>query len=97
MFGYGAREAVLRALTGTGRRGFGGPATVGDFAEALAQVLPGVDLDVDADGVRISLPRPSGAQVRAAGTLAFAFGWDLTEEVVDGGPAARLRFRPSSP
>lgn len=97
MFGYGAREAVLRALTGTGRRGFGGPATVGDFAEALGQVLPGVDLDVGADGVRMTLPGPSGAQVRAAGTLAFAFGWDLTEEVVDGGPAARLRFRPSSP
>ena len=97
MFGYGAREAVLRALTGTGLRGFGAPATAADFAEALAQLLDSVDVSVAPDGVRSSLSAPFEAVARAADILAFAHGWQLDVEVVDGGGTARLRFRPSSP
>ena len=97
MFGYGAREAVLRALTGTGLRGFGAPATAADFAEALAQLLDSVDVSVAPDGVRSSLSAPFEDEARAADILAFAHGWQLDVEVVDGGGTARLRFRPSSP
>jgi len=75
-FGYGAREAVVRALAGdpADRAPFGAPATADDLAAAIAAVTG-------------STPTTSGASVVVTGApagvlhaLAFAHGWTVTHE-----------------
>ena len=97
MFGYGAREAVLQALRGEGQRVFGDPATAADLAAALADLLRTTDVLHDGDAVAASLSAPFETEVAAAGVLAFAYGWGIDVEVVDGGGTAQLRFRPGYP
>ncbi|MBB6628999.1 coenzyme F420-0:L-glutamate ligase [Nocardioides sp. KIGAM211] len=91
LFGYGAREAVLRALAGSpdDRAPFGAPAADGEVTAAISLVL-GVDADPDGDGLAVPLG-PEGRAVLAA--LAFAHGWVLD----DNDSAGRLRVRPSTP
>ena len=88
LFGYGAREAVLRALLGdpADAAPFGAPAAAAELAAALT-VLGGVPR-VEGDGLVLDGEPPHDA-VRA---LAFAHGW-----VVDPDDRVRLRPRPESP
>lgn len=91
MFGWGAREAVLRALLGdpADRTPFGAPATAAEMAEALA-ALTGTGADPDGDGLRVLGPGVSSEAVRA---LAFAHGWTVTTGPDDG----LLRLQPGRP
>ena len=91
LFGYGAREAVIRALSGKAldRGPFGRPAGAEEMRAALVRVL-GAEAEVgESDsGLRIA-PGPEPAQI---GALAFAHGWTT----VHGGPHGYL-IRPATP
>ncbi|MEJ7794756.1 MAG: coenzyme F420-0:L-glutamate ligase [Nocardioides sp.] len=91
MFGWGAREAVLRALRGdpADRTPFGAPASVAEMAEALA-ALVGSEPEPDGAGLRLTGSTVSAEAVRA---LAFAHGWTVTTGP-DGG---RLGLQPAHP
>jgi coenzyme F420-0:L-glutamate ligase/coenzyme F420-1:gamma-L-glutamate ligase len=88
LFGYGAREAVLRALVGDpdDATPFGSPSDATELAAALTRL--GGAPHVEDDGLALGGDLPREA-VRA---LAFAHGW-----VVDPGDRVRLRPRPQSP
>lgn len=91
LFGYGAREAVVRALAGQegDRAPFGSPASAADLAAAV-ETVTGLAADV-ADG-QVSVGTVE-AVVRAKLTaLAFAFGWELSEK-----SAGLSRLRPVTP
>lgn len=73
MFGFGAREAVVRALRGepSDQRAFGAPAPSEDLLAALAEV--GVEAEVDPDGsIRV---QGGSTHAVAASAVAFAHGW----------------------
>lgn len=72
-FGYGAREAVVRALAGRpgDRAPFGTAASVEEIAEALVSVLR---IEPRVDGDALVLSHPADGVVRA---LAFAHGWSV--------------------
>lgn len=88
MFGYGAREAVVRALRGSpeDRAGFGAPATAEEVAAAVADVTG-------------SRPTADGAGLLADGpvdvlrVLAFAHGWEVAAPT----GASGTRLLPSTP
>ena len=109
LFGYGAREAVVRALAGdpADRAAFGSPASPDDLAAALAAALrlpPRPPEPVGADH-EVTLPPtgsagPDGAGLEPAAALAlvcFSHGWDVvsTRRLPDGG--IRARVRPATP
>ncbi|WP_248582882.1 coenzyme F420-0:L-glutamate ligase [Nocardioides sp. InS609-2] len=77
MFGYGAREAVVRALAGQpdDRAPFGTPATLDDLAAALAQ-LPGVS-EVSEEGARARVAGADRTVGTAVAATCFAFGWQV--------------------
>lgn len=88
LFGYGAREAVLRALTAdpADQRAFGSPVPLEELLEALRRVgvsgRPGGDSELVA---------PDSPAVRA---VAFAHGWEpVPDSATDAGP----RWRATSP
>ena len=87
LFGYGAREAVVRALAGRpeDRAPFGAPASADELAEAVLTVT-GAAAEPDGAGLLVR-----GGEPGALRALAFAFGWTLTES---GGLA---RLHPPSP
>lgn len=68
MFGLGAREAVVAALTGV-RTGFGAPASSADLLDAL--VACGFEAGTDEDGVHVA----AGAEDVRLRMLLTAFGW----------------------
>jgi coenzyme F420-0:L-glutamate ligase/coenzyme F420-1:gamma-L-glutamate ligase len=89
LFGFGAREAVVRAVTGdpADRVVFGAPAA----AEELAEALHGLGATAAAYGGGLEV---TGAVSRdLVGVLAFAHGWALQESDAPG----RLRLRPATP
>ena len=73
LFGYGAREAVVRALAGDPASlvPFGAPATADDVAEAVARVLGEAP-----EPVAGGLAAPPDPRLAA---LAFAHGWRVEE------------------
>ncbi|WGL51514.1 coenzyme F420-0:L-glutamate ligase [Nocardioides sp. BP30] len=73
-FGYGAREAVLRALTGDAadRTPFGAPASAEELAAAIAQAT-GLVAVPDRQGLAVTGAEPG--RRTALDALAFAFGW----------------------
>jgi coenzyme F420-0:L-glutamate ligase/coenzyme F420-1:gamma-L-glutamate ligase len=76
LFGYGAREAVVRALLGdpADRAPFGAPVSPEDLIEVLALVL-GVDPVLEAnDRLRVATER-----LDVVSALAFAHGWQVLE------------------
>lgn len=81
LFGYGAREAVLRALIGDpdDRAPFGSPAAVEELAEALT-ALTGAAPVPDGPGLLASGARSE----LALRTLGFAYGWRVTTGRTDG-------------
>jgi coenzyme F420-0:L-glutamate ligase / coenzyme F420-1:gamma-L-glutamate ligase len=87
LFGYGAREAVVRALAGRpeDRAPFGAPASPEELVAAVAEVT-GLTALPDGDDLVVA-----GAETGVLGALAFAFGWSLS---VDSDGVARL-LRPS--
>ncbi|HTW17878.1 MAG TPA: coenzyme F420-0:L-glutamate ligase [Nocardioides sp.] len=75
LFGFGAREAVVRALAGdpADRRPFGAPASADELADAL-RLVTGADVRLEDGGLRVAVPH-SGAWPGAVAALAFAHGW----------------------
>ncbi len=91
LFGYGAREAVVRALRADGadRAPFGAPAPVGELVSAVQRVCGtdleepapptsalGTGLDQDPESARVRLP--PGADRTAVCAVGFAHGWQVT-------------------
>jgi len=89
MFGYGAREAVIRAagMLTTDVPPFGAPVAVEEMMEVLLRV--GFD-EVRVDEVGIACGTD---EIETVGILAMAHGW----QVDVGEPGTDLRLRPLSP
>lgn len=89
LFGYGAREAVVRALAGepADRAPFGAPADADEVSAAVARVL-GVAPQQDGDTL------VADADPRLA-PLAFAHGWALVDRPPAG--AGKAVIRPVTP
>jgi coenzyme F420-0:L-glutamate ligase / coenzyme F420-1:gamma-L-glutamate ligase len=90
LFGYGAREAVIRALRAqpADRRPFGAPATPTELAAAIRDVVGLVASHTDAaDGALVVTYPPGLGRVLIA--LVFAHGWTL--DATDNPHEARLR------
>lgn len=98
MFGYGSREAVLRALTHTGAGAFGSAAPSADLADALAEVLGSSSLvESTGDTIVVTATHLDPAEAVAIRVLAFAFGWTL-ERRGGGGPAeVTMSLQPACP
>ena len=90
LFGYGAREAVVRALRGDDedRAAFGAPADPNELTDAIRTVLPGATVRSE-NGTVVVL----GGDARTLAGIAFAFGWRPDDAPDDDG----LRFRPATP
>jgi coenzyme F420-0:L-glutamate ligase / coenzyme F420-1:gamma-L-glutamate ligase len=88
LFGYGAREAVIRAagLAAADMPAFGAPVAAEEMAAVLVRV--GFDEVATADGEVTC----ATDEIATVGILAMAHGWQL--EV--GEPGADLRLRPAS-
>ncbi|GCD91654.1 coenzyme F420-0:L-glutamate ligase [Nocardioides sp. LS1] len=95
LFGYGAREAVLRALRGDAadRAPFGAPAAPAELAAAVAAVL-GVPAAEASYGLEVEVGAEH-APVLAA--LAFAHGWELVPDTAGARVAGRVGVRPVTP
>lgn len=78
LFGFGAREAVVRALLGhpDDRVGFGAPATPEELADAV-RLVTGADVAVEDDG-SLLVAAPGDARLATLATLAFAHQWHLS-------------------
>ncbi|HEX5862538.1 MAG TPA: coenzyme F420-0:L-glutamate ligase [Nocardioides sp.] len=98
LFGYGAREAVVRALRGDpdDRPAFGAPADPEELTNAIRTALPQSTVRSDADSLVVS-----GVEPGPVVALAFAFGWDVVEAAHgtarDAPGPDGLRFRPANP
>jgi coenzyme F420-0:L-glutamate ligase/coenzyme F420-1:gamma-L-glutamate ligase len=96
LFGFGAREAVVRALRGsdTDRVGFGAPASPEELAEAV-RLVTGADARRDGDDLVV----PAPPDVRLA-VLAYAHGWSLddpADHAPDTDRGVGTRIRPATP
>jgi coenzyme F420-0:L-glutamate ligase / coenzyme F420-1:gamma-L-glutamate ligase len=94
LFGYGAREAVVRAVRGDAedRPAFGEPADPDELATAIRTALPDAVVSMQGGSVVVS-----GGSARAVGAIAFAFGWCPAEPPADAPDGDGLRFRPTTP
>ncbi|MDN4162275.1 coenzyme F420-0:L-glutamate ligase [Nocardioides abyssi] len=100
LFGYGAREAVVRAVLGdpADQAPFGTPVPPEDLADVL-RLLPGVEVAARVDGLVVRGGRPD-----AVATLAFAHGWRVAdaagaaayEQTGGAGSAVEARLRPAT-
>ena len=99
LFGYGAREAVLRALRGdpADRAPFGAPVPAAELSAAVSTVL-GLDAAPVPGGVEVSLPPGDRS---ALSLLAFAHGWEVAPAANPAVEAAdisvRIGLRPVTP
>ncbi len=93
LFGYGAREAVVRALRGepADRAPFGAPAPAEELAGVIRDTLGLLASRSGRDGEELLLTVPRGL-VRAVAALAFAHGWDVAP--TDAPSESRLRPAP---
>jgi coenzyme F420-0:L-glutamate ligase / coenzyme F420-1:gamma-L-glutamate ligase len=97
MFGYGARDAVLRAVGGSAAdvRGFGRAAAADETARILSD-LAGAEVVRDGDMLVVPLPadhRAAGRLETRAEAAAFALGWLRAPD----DSATLLRFRRATP
>lgn len=99
LFGYGAREAVIRALQGRDgdRAPFGGAVP----PEELAEVLAGFGLAATAGQQSLEVPITTDRERWLVETMAFAHGWSVQDLRVVGLETAtawpvRLRLQPFS-
>jgi coenzyme F420-0:L-glutamate ligase/coenzyme F420-1:gamma-L-glutamate ligase len=90
LFGYGAREAVVRALKGdlADRAPFGSPAAADELAAAITDALGLIPSRTGPSGDLLLVTRPPGL-ARGLRALAFAHGWEV--ESTDSPSDARLR------
>lgn len=92
LFGFGAREAVVRAVRGAAedRRPFGSAASVEELAEAIETTveLHASRSGPNGDQLLVTVPR---GLTRAVEAIVFAHGW--TSEPTDA--AMELRLRPA--
>jgi coenzyme F420-0:L-glutamate ligase / coenzyme F420-1:gamma-L-glutamate ligase len=93
LFGYGAREAVLRALKGdlADRAPFGAPATAEELASAITDTVGLIASRSGRGGEELLVTVPRGL-VRPVAALAFAHGWDVVH--TDSPSETRLRPAP---
>lgn len=101
LFGYGAREAVVRALVGApgDRPPFGDPASPAELREALAAVLGAGRVVPDAtppDG-SLDLLLPGAAVAEVVAALCFAHGWQVDAWTPDGDAGTLVRVSPATP
>lgn len=87
LFGWGAREAVVRALAGdeADRAPFGAPAAPDELQSALSRVVgtgralsSALLLTFDADPDRVVVRLPADAGRGAVAAVCFAHGWRIT-------------------
>ena len=95
LFGLGAREAVVTALSGETEwlRVFGSPAPTDDLVAALARVAPGA-YEQDASGAELACTLEPGATPEVVSALCRAYGWRLaswTQESTESRAHALLR------
>ncbi len=90
LFGFGAREAVLRAVRGDSedRAPFGAPVDAAEVVDAFAAAIGAVAEVVSSDEVRCASDRTTELAI-----VAFALGWCA----VGPGDDTDLRFRPLTP
>jgi coenzyme F420-0:L-glutamate ligase/coenzyme F420-1:gamma-L-glutamate ligase len=90
LFGYGAREAVVRALRGdpADRRPFGAPSPADELVRAIRDVIGLHASPTAVGGAGLAVTHPRGL-ARALSALAFAHGW--TVNVTDNPNEVRLR------
>lgn len=95
MFGYGSREAVLRALAGGAgdQPPFGAPVAIRELAGLVAGLTGGTPV-VEHDELVVALPDARTAW--AVGVAAYAHGWEAVAEGTVGDSVVRLRPSPSS-
>ncbi len=96
LFGFGAREAVVRALLGRDgdRAGFGAPAGADELADAIRSVT---GLDARHEGVDLVVATPPDVRLEL---LAYAHGWSLVPPAGHGQDTvgnAEARIRPGTP
>ncbi|WP_435742969.1 coenzyme F420-0:L-glutamate ligase [Nocardioides sp. SYSU DS0663] len=91
LFGYGAREAVVRALLGDSadRAPFGAPAPAEELAAVLARVTA-AEPTPEPGGLLVRTDRPE-----AVAALAFAHGWQVELEQAEVRSAVVARLRPA--
>lgn len=91
LFGYGAREAVVRALAGavSDQPPFGAPVTDNELRLVLDRA--GLAADLVAGGLALPGPVPDGDRVRVA-ALAYAHGWQVGP---DTGSGVAVRLHPT--
>jgi len=83
LFGYGAREAVIRALAGReeDRSPFGAPSSLDELSAALSRVLGGQTAYsshlslMSHDGSDPTITLPAGTDERVTAAICFAHGW----------------------
>lgn len=95
LFGYGAREAVVRAVLGdpADQAPFGAPVPAEDLA-AVLRLVPGTQVvlkDGVVDAVEVRSDRPD-----AVAALAFAHGWRVEGPATSAGSAVVARLRPAT-
>lgn len=90
LFGFGSREAVLRALAGdpADRAVFGSPAPAGELADALTRVAAAAEGLADGS---FRVPRATPRAVVEA--VAFSHGW-VVASYEPGPEGAEVRLRP---
>ncbi|MBA2956341.1 F420-dependent oxidoreductase [Nocardioides sp. MAH-18] len=90
LFGFGAREAVVRALKGdpSDRRSFGAPGTAAELTAAIRDVIGLHASPTGVGGAGLAVTHPRGL-ARALGALAFAHGWTVHQ--TDNPSEVRLR------
>ena len=93
LFGYGAREAVVRAVGGApaDRTPFGAAAPAADLVGAVRSALP--HREPATAGAQVVVRPGSPGDVAALRVLAFAHGWADD----DAPEPAEVRFFPVSP
>ncbi len=93
LFGFGAREAVVRAVAGAAAdvAPFGSPVTAQEMAAALHRA--GLRADARSDREVTC----AGGRSEAVRVVAFAHGWALTGDDADGDAGTDLRLSPLSP
>lgn len=98
MFGYGARESVVHALSGTGGAVFGTPAAPDDLARAVVAVLDDAGaITRQGTGIRARVPEPVAPALARLEALAFAFGWTVSPTEIEHTRMVEVTFLPSSP
>ncbi|MCW2764104.1 MAG: putative F420-dependent oxidoreductase [Nocardioides sp.] len=92
LFGYGAREAVVRALLGdpADRAPFGAPAPAQELAEVL-RLVTGAEARLDGGDLVVTSVRPDTVPA-----LAFAHGWAVGHSRSTDSPV-EVRLQPGTP